>query len=98
MVVASSIDDIIHFYPEGEFDVGGLDAEDKRRLLELGSVNSTKHIPSDGSSESLFSNAYFNYKKIKDKVLKRDSEEDTQSIDRNYGKNWYCAKACKLKH
>ena len=40
MVVAVGIDEIIQFYPEGEFDVGVLDAEDKRRLLALGSTSS----------------------------------------------------------
>ena len=40
MVVAIGIDEIIQFYPEGEFDVGVLDAEDKRRLLALGSTSS----------------------------------------------------------
>ena len=40
MVVAIGIDEIIQFHPEGEFEVGGLDAEDKRRLLALGSTRS----------------------------------------------------------
>ena len=44
MVVAVGMNEVIPFYPQKisrgeEFEVGGLDAEDKRRLLALGSCS-----------------------------------------------------------
>ena len=89
MVVAVGINEVIQFCPQiksrEEFEVGGLDAEDKRRLLALGSC-STKTLTSH--SEDL---SYVKKDKTFSTTIKDESKfakESNNNISNNEENVW----------
>ena len=89
MVVAVGINEVIQFCPRmksmEEFEVGGLDAEDKRRLLALGSC-STKRLTSSSVDLSYHTKDAILSKDVQDEVS--FAKESNNNKSRNQNNAW----------